>query len=237
MFVAALFDVLDGLAARAFGGGSELGKQLDSLADMVSFGVAPAMVLWFQFRTVSLSRAMGAMTYPGPKAVDLLSDPVLFAALLLIPIGSAWRLAKFNVDTRQTRGFLGLPTPANGLFWISMVLIATDVAIHPGPGHEGIRAALLKITSNNVSLFALSVALFVLMLSSLPLPGLKLRSTAWNGNEVIYSLLTIGVCLVSLYGILAVPSILLLYLLSPLWGMLFPKNAISHRDAETQRNT
>ena len=223
MFLAALFDVLDGLAARALGGGSELGKQLDSLADMVSFGVAPAMVLWFHLRTASLGVAMGSMSYPGPKVIDLLSDPVLFAALLLIPIGSAWRLAKFNVDTRQTHGFLGLPTPANGLFWISMVLIATDVAIRPGPGYEGIRAALLKVSSNNASLFALSFALFVLMLSSLSLPGLKLRSTAWKGNEVIYSLLAIGACLVSLYGILAVPPILLLYLLTPLWGMLFPK--------------
>jgi len=223
VFVAALFDVLDGWAARALGGGSELGKQLDSLADMVSFGVAPALVLWFQLRTASLSDALGAMVYPGPKVVDLLSDPVLFASLLLIPIGSAWRLAKYNLDTRQTQGFLGLPTPSNGLFWISVVLIVQPTAVHPGPGHEVLIASFLKIISHTASLFALSVALFVLMLSSLPLPGLKLRSTAWKGSEVIYLLLGIGVVLVILYGVLAVPLILLLYLLSPLWGRLFPK--------------
>ena len=80
----------------------------------------------------------------------------------------------------------------------------------------------------NPDLVALAgfVALFVLMLSSLPLPGLKLRSAAWKGNEVIYCLLAAGACLVLLYGILAVPLILLLYLLSPLWGKLFPKQPI-----------
>ncbi|MCI1751332.1 MAG: CDP-diacylglycerol--serine O-phosphatidyltransferase [Flavobacteriales bacterium] len=206
VFAAAIFDVFDGLAARAMGGGTPLGAQLDSLADMVSFGVAPAFALWTIFPWTDGH---------GPIAVAL--------AAILLCAASAWRLAKFNVDTRQTHGFLGLPTPANGLFWVSALLASSAEAIpHSNFAHDARNTFASVFMHPNVVL-AVAVLLSVLMLSELPLPGLKFKHGGWKGNEVIFLLIGIGVVLVLLYGILAVPLLLVLYILSPIWGKLFPK--------------
>lgn len=204
VFLAALFDVLDGLAARALGqGGSEFGKQLDSLADMVSFGVAPGFLIVFS------TKPWIEMHWSG-------------WAPLLIPVASAWRLAKFNVDTRQQHGFLGLATPANALFWAAFVLAGTNVGVFDGPGAVAIWGALLFNWNGAVAVPVMVVALCVLMLSNIPLPSLKFKHFRWKGNEVIYCLLLAALCFLLLYGVLAVPLILILYLLSPLWGKLFP---------------
>ncbi len=225
VFAAAVFDVFDGLAARALGGGSPLGAQLDSLADLVSFGVAPAFAL---FTTAALRSGSppGLTAYPPlavvPDALPGASWPVFAAAILLV-IASCWRLAKFNLDTRQTSGFLGLPTPSNGLFWVSLVLGSTGAAVHPGPGHDTLIGAAGQLLSAPYAMLGLALVLAVLMLSELPLPSLKFKHFRWKGNQVIYLLGGLGTVLVVLYGILAVPLILLLYLLSPLWGKLFPK--------------
>lgn len=233
VFAGALFDVFDGLAARALGGGSPLGAQLDSLADMVSFGVAPAFVLFLTGLQPS-GPGWHTTVYPGwswtihppysaiSAPLELASWPVFTSAIVLV-VASCWRLAKFNLDTRQTTGFLGLPTPANGLFWVSMVLGSTGVAVHPGPGHDLLINTTCDLLDHSYVLLGLSLALAALMLSELPLPSLKFKHMKWKGNEVIFLLLGIGSVLVVLYGILAVPLILLLYLLSPLWGKLFPK--------------
>jgi CDP-diacylglycerol--serine O-phosphatidyltransferase len=227
IFLAAAFDLLDGLAARALGGGSPLGVQLDSLADMVSFGVAPAFVVFIHASSLAGNlvdpRAFPAFAHlPYPAVAP--SWPFNVAALALA-VGSCWRLAKFNVDTRQTTGFLGLPTPANGLFWAAMVLVALHVAVRPGPGHEALIAAVGALFTSPLALVAACVLLSALMVSELPLPSLKFKHFKWKGNEVIYLLMGIGAVLVVLYGVLAVPLILVLYLLSPLWGRLFPKGA------------
>lgn len=102
ILAAAGFDFLDGLAARALKAFSPLGKELDSLSDVVSFGVAPSILLYTSLLTAA--QATGA-------------SPFWAWMALLIPVASALRLAKFNLDERQTTVFLGLPTPANGLFW------------------------------------------------------------------------------------------------------------------------
>lgn len=209
VFAGALFDVFDGLAARALGGGSPLGAQLDSLADMVTFGVAPGMLVHFM-----LSRSFDLYWSPGTLNRDLLAG----GSALLIPISSAWRLAKFNIDTRQSSSFLGLPTPANGLFWAGLCLGLlgstndTTMTWHPA---MLLWQPWLMITC--------VVALSALMLSELPLPSLKFKHFRWPGNQVIYLLGGIGAVLVVLYGILAVPLIMVLYILSPVWGRLFPK--------------
>jgi CDP-diacylglycerol--serine O-phosphatidyltransferase len=204
VFAGAFFDVLDGLAARALGGGTPLGAQLDSLADMVTFGVAPA------FAVFKVGHYFLAQNGTQPWAFIL--------GCIALVLASAWRLAKFNIDTRQTSGFLGLPTPANGLFWVSVVLAFTTSG---------------EVEVSTVRWFALSwfpalapvvaLVLSALMLSELPLPSLKFKHFKWAGNEVIFLLFGVGLVLVILYGILAVPMILLLYLLSPLWGKVFPK--------------
>lgn len=222
VFAGAAFDVLDGLAARALGGGSELGKQLDSLADMVTFGVAPAFIVW-----MFASSPIGVL---GTAILSRFIEPALgeqqylvgLAAVALC-IASCWRLARFNVDTLQTSGFLGLPTPANGLFWVSLILGVTGVAVVESPGHAGITQVLGDLLAKPAALFAMAIAMAVLMLSSLPLPSLKFMHYRWRGNEVIYLLGGIGLVLAVLYGIVAVPLIMVLYILSPLWGRVFGK--------------
>jgi CDP-diacylglycerol--serine O-phosphatidyltransferase len=225
VFAGALFDVFDGLAARALGGGTPLGAQLDSLADMVTFGVAPAFLLFIQASTISLNlfdpsaiTEFRHLPYPN----QLPNWPIKLAAIALA-VASCWRLAKFNLDTRQTSGFLGLPTPANGLFWVSVVLISNGVAVHPGPGHDAAIHAIRELLSAPYILCLPALVMAALMLSELPLPSLKFKHFKWKGNEVMFLLLGIGLLLVVLYGVLAVPLILVLYLLSPLWGRIFPK--------------
>jgi CDP-diacylglycerol--serine O-phosphatidyltransferase len=141
---------------------------------------------------------------------------------MIIVLASAWRLAKFNLDTRQTTGFLGLPTPANGLFWASVPLCIGTGLIGRSVGYEEIQALLLNL-AYPMAAFLVSIILGILMLSELPLPSLKFKHFKWAGNEVIFLLFGVGLVLVILYGILAMPMILLLYLLSPLWGKVFPK--------------
>jgi len=229
VFAGAAFDVLDGLAARALGGGSELGKQLDSLADMVTFGVAPMFLLvgYLQGLDPIGVHAWASRNYVVTLTEDIFKDAFLipiWVFLLSIPICAAWRLAKFNIDQRQSEHFIGLPTPANALFWASSVLAAVQ---HDGGEFERapnfIAVCATSWMTSIPMVMAVALVLSILMLSSLPLPSLKFGHYRWRGNEVIYLLLGIGAVLVVLYGVLAVPLILLLYLLSPLWGKLFPK--------------
>lgn len=224
VFAGALFDVFDGLAARALGGGTPLGAQLDSLADMVTFGVAPAFIV-FSLPSWPSTLVMVEALREDTRTV-VCFDPyfghVHFVPSLVIAIASAWRLAKFNLDTRQTIGFLGLPTPANGLFWASIPLCIGTGLINRGFGYEAIQSALIALAFPMAATFA-SLILGALMLSELPLPSLKFKHFKWKGNEVMFLLLGIGLVLVVLYGVLAVPLILVLYLLSPLWGRVFGK--------------
>ncbi|MFZ1692958.1 MAG: CDP-alcohol phosphatidyltransferase family protein [Flavobacteriales bacterium] len=219
VFAGALFDVLDGLAARALGGGSELGKQLDSLADMVTFGVAPAFALYLVASEISGTAARWT-AYPPLAAVHepIRFDnwPVFFGAMGLV-VASCWRLARFNVDSRQSSGFLGLPTPANALFWSSLCLVAgPDWRFFDTPAK-----LLSMILAGPYLTMIVALLMSALMLSSIPLPSLKFKHAKWKGNEVIYLLIGMGAVLIALYGVLAVPLILVVYLLSPLWGKLF----------------
>lgn len=209
VFAGALFDVFDGLAARALGGGTPLGAQLDSLADMVTFGVAPGMLVFSLLPSSDLNDI--GLVHLGP---------------LLMIVAAAWRLAKFNVDERQTSSFFGLPTPANALLWASMMLAVFSHGPNGLLGLEGnlfIRGSVGLLLNKPMPIILACLASSYLMLSELPLPSLKFKHFKWKGNEVIFLLLGIGLMLVVLYGVLAVPLILVLYLLSPLWGRLFPK--------------
>lgn len=232
VFAGALFDVFDGLAARALGGGTPLGAQLDSLADMVTFGVAPMFIIFNIPDSMFLGDCVGCGVRVNWFGLGVEPSRIIDMGkgLFLAPIAicSAWRLAKFNVDTRQTSGFIGLPTPANALFWVSIPMILEPSSF----GHGLLGGVLQTIIWNMLSMphflpliFWLPTILGALMVSSIPLPSLKFKHMGWKGNEVIYLLLGIGAVLVVLYGVLAVPLILVIYLLSPLWGRLFPKTA------------
>lgn len=224
VFAGAFFDVLDGFAARALGGGTPLGAQLDSMADMVTFGMAPGMIAALQPYNALLVQVGNAER----NAFDLFSEPLwmAIACAMVIAIASAWRLAKFNNDDRETTGFFGLATPANALLWASLGLISVGMGIVHGPMASGPELLITELTASAPAKLVLAIALGILMLSDFSLPGLKFKHYRWAGNEVIYILLVLGALLAVLYGILAVPFIMLVYLASPVWGRVFGKPAL-----------
>lgn len=190
--IAALVDFLDGFVARLFKASSEMGKQLDSLADLVSFGVAPGLIL-YQFLRLSFAQ------HPGGLDVSLLW---LLPAFLL-PGAAAWRLARFNLDTSQSYSFKGMPVPAVGLFVASLPLIYWNV------NDESIRTLLL----NKWFLYGLILALSWLMVSTLPLMALKFKDFSVKNNLPKYLLVVITIAALLLLKWLAVPVIVLAYVL------------------------
>ena len=176
--VAAVIDFLDGFVARLFRATSELGKQLDSLADVVSFGVAPAMIM-FQFLRMSYAREEDGLN------VTVL---VLLPALL-IAAGAAYRLGKFNVDSSQQYGFKGVPTPAVGLLIASFPLIYWNETNH--------NIALLLL--NKWVLYALIISLSWLMVSNIPLLALKFKDKTLKGNLPILILVIITIISIPLF--------------------------------------
>lgn len=192
VIVAALFDFLDGMAARLLKAYSDIGKELDSLADVVSFGVAPAAGLFILLREKELFPYL-------PEQVAYFIPYLAF----IIPLFSALRLAQFNIDERQTTSFLGLPTPANGLFWISYCYgIQYMIADHP---------ILIYLT------FALIFLLSWLMVSGIPMFSLKIKKIAWKGNQLPLLLGTLMVAFVLLWGIRGIAWGIIAYILLSLF--------------------
>lgn len=186
--LAAVFDFADGMAARLLKSHSDIGKELDSLADCVTFGVLPGTILYSLLL----------------KSTDVTWLP--FAGFI-ISIFSALRLAKFNVDTRQTSSFLGLPTPANALFINFLPLF------------------LLKMPDSLVAqwlgqvpvLLAITVVFSGLLVSEIPLFSLKFKSLAWQANRVAYVFLLGALALVAVGGYLAVPAVIVWYVV---WSVI-----------------
>lgn len=176
--LAAVVDFLDGFVARLFKATSELGKQLDSLADVVSFGVAPAMIM-FQFLRISFAREEDGLN------VTFL---VLLPALI-IAMAAAYRLGKFNIDSSQQYGFKGVPTPAVGLLIASFPLIYWNEANH--------NVALLLL--NKWVLYALIISLSWLMVSNIPLLALKFKDKTLKGNLPIIILVIITLISIPLF--------------------------------------
>ncbi len=190
--IAAVIDFLDGFVARLLGASSELGKQLDSLADVVSFGVAPAMIL-YQFLRMSWVAE---------------EDGINVSALWLIPallvaVAAAYRLGKFNVDEGQKFGFRGMPTPAVGLFAASLPMI------YWGDSFPAIQQMLL----NKWVLYALILLLSWLMVSNLPMLAMKFKNYSFKSNLPRYLLIITGLVSILLLGWLAVPVIFLAYII------------------------
>src|SRR5580704_4628424 len=170
--LAALVDFLDGLVARFFKATSPIGKELDSLADVVSFGVAPGMILYQLLRLSWATQANG---------LDV--SVVWLLPALLIPCAAAYRLARFNIDDTQQYGFKGVPTPAVGLLIASLPLIAWYTH------SEGVRAAL----QNKWVLYGLIVVVAWLMISNLPLMALKFNNSSMRNNMPKVALLILAV--------------------------------------------
>ncbi|KAA5547422.1 CDP-diacylglycerol--serine O-phosphatidyltransferase [Adhaeribacter rhizoryzae] len=190
--IAAVFDFLDGMIARLLHAYSEIGKQLDSLADMVSFGVLPGVIM-FQLMRKS------AMANPNTSLYEAELFP--FLAFIII-IFSALRLAKFNIDTRQTTLFIGLPTPANTLFVASLPLILASDQYN-----------LSQYFMNQYILLGLTLFLSYLLVAEIPLFALKFKNLAWKDNATRFIFLLIAIPLLFLLKFAAVPVIIVLYVL------------------------
>ncbi|MHA6246807.1 CDP-alcohol phosphatidyltransferase family protein [Pontibacter sp. CAU 1760] len=187
--IAAVFDFLDGMLARVMKAYSELGKQLDSLADMVSFGVVPGTVMF-----MLLQRADAALLGIPPTVLPFVG--------FLITIFSALRLAKFNIDTRQTTSFIGLPTPACTIFVASLPLILEyGDLLH------------YEIILNPMVLLVLTFLLSFLLVAELPLFALKFTNLRWQDNSVRFIFLGLSVILLTLLKFAAIPLIIVLYIL------------------------
>lgn len=199
IFLAAIFDFLDGNAARLLKAYSELGKQLDSLADMVSFGVAPGLLI---FRMISVYCEGGC------NILEQYHITPYFA--LLIPVCSAFRLAKFNIDLRQSVNFIGLPTPANAMFFASIPLV-----VYHQPGLAALIPLdfMVDFLSNNRVLSILAVFFSYLLVSDMKLYSMKFRNMHWKGNELRYITLAGSVIMAGLFSLYALPLIIIFYLL------------------------
>ena len=190
--IAAVVDFLDGFVARLFNATSEMGKQLDSLADVVSFGVAPSMII-YQFLRLSFAQEEGGL------------DVSFFWLLpaFVLPCAAAWRLARFNLDSSQSYSFKGMPVPAVGLFVASLPLIYWNVN----------EAWVFSLLLNKWFLYAMVFVLSYLMVSTLPLMAMKFKDYSIKHNIPRYLLIIIAVLSIVLLKWLAVPVIVVAYVL------------------------
>jgi CDP-diacylglycerol--serine O-phosphatidyltransferase len=179
VLLSGIFDFFDGFAARLLHVKSNIGKELDSLADMVSFGFLPGVVM-FQLLTASNANSV-YLPYFG----------------FIITVFSALRLAKFNIDTRQTEDFIGLNTPMNTLFIVSLPFIQKN---YP------------SIIGSAPLLIGLIIVLSWLLVSEIKIFSLKFSSFAWQKNKIKYIFLILSALLIIFLNFLAVPLILILYI-------------------------
>ena len=193
LFAAAVVDFLDGFVARLLKASSAMGKQLDSLSDVVSFGVAPGVIL-YQLLRMSFMREENGLDV----TILWLLPAFIFSA------AAAYRLAKFNLDNSQQVAFKGVPTPAAGLLIASFPLI-----LHYGSGFISISQYLI----NKYVLYAVIVTTSWLMVSNLPLMALKFNDYSIKNNLPKYILLGIGLVATLLLKWLAVPIIFIAYII------------------------
>jgi len=191
LVLAAVFDFLDGMLARLLKVHSEIGKQLDSLADMVTFGFLPSYVL-FQF-------------------LQMNEAGILSFTAFLVAVFSAFRLAKFNIDTRQSEEFIGLPTPANALF-IGFLVFLKEVEA-------------LEFLFDTTSLIIIALVFSFLLVAEVPMIALKFKNLNFKENIFRYLTIIMAIILIGIFQFSAVPVVILLYiLLSIIKFTLFSRN-------------
>lgn len=203
ILAAMIFDFFDGFAARSLKAYSDIGKELDSLADLVSFGVAPAFIIYRMIVTASNI---------SPESVNTLTIKDIFAFITVImPVCAALRLAIFNLDTTQKTSFRGLPTPANAIAVITVVIAAHITGLPFLEWFTGSAAALIIYT----------VILSLLMVTRLPLLSLKFANLRFAGNEPRYILIGLVLASYIFFGFASIPFIIPAYILVSLGSTLF----------------
>ena len=183
----AVFDFFDGMSARLLNVSSPIGKELDSLADNITFGLAPSAVVFSLFMEIDI-----------PEFMSGVSDLLPYSAFI-ISVFSALRLAKFNLDERQTTSFIGMPTPANALFWSSLAICIS--------GGEYLQ------WFNALYLLLLVFVMSFLLVSELPMFSLKFKELSWKTNKIKYIFLIVSISLLVLYGVNGLSAVILWYIL------------------------
>jgi CDP-diacylglycerol--serine O-phosphatidyltransferase len=189
--LAAIIDFLDGFVARLFKATSEMGKQLDSLADVVSFGVAPGMIL-FQLLRISYAAE--------PSGLE--TSVIWLLPAILFPMASAWRLARFNLDTSHKNHFEGVPTPAAGLLIASFPLLLLYNPFN-----------IQLLLTNKWVLYIICILIPWLMISTLPLLNMKFNNFSFTDNKPRFILLILSILFIAFLGWLSIPAIFITYIL------------------------
>lgn len=184
-----VFDFFDGFVARLLNISGELGKQLDSLADMVTSGVVPGIVLYKLLEQTQIG--------------DFSDTNFLPYIGLLITLAACYRLANFNIDTRQTDSFIGLPTPAMALFVISLPLVVANSEYH----------FFVDLAQNSYFLIGVTVLFSYLMNAEIPLFALKFKTFGLKENGLKYLFLLASVLFIVFLQFIAIPLIIVLYVL------------------------
>lgn len=195
VLIGILLDFFDGFFARLLNVTGELGKQLDSLADMVTSGVVPGIIM---FKLIQ-----GNLIIHGDfeiKTNQVLDMPLIG---LILTLGACYRLAKFNLDTRQTDSFIGLPTPAMCLFVVSLPLIQMNTEI----------VFVKELVSNNYFLIGLTWFLSFLMNADIYLFSLKFKEYSLKNNKIKYIFLLSSIVLIITLNFLSIPLIIILYII------------------------
>jgi len=192
------FDFFDGFFARLFKVSSPLGLQLDSLADMVTSGVAPGYVMYSMFLN---------------SGHELGTNPAIAFLGFIITLGSCYRLANFNIDTRQTDSFIGLPTPANSLFILSLPLVISFSD----------SLMVLEILTNQWVLLVITLCSAYILNAEIPLFSLKIKKFSFKENALQIVFLIISVLMVVLLQYMAIPLIIAFYVLLSIINNLFLK--------------
>ena len=205
IFIAAVFDFSDGLAARLLKAYSAMGKEMDSLADVISFGVAPGMML-FSF----LDQLLHRLSWH-----DSFSGKIFLLAAFAIPVFSALRLAKFNIDDRQKTSFIGLPVPAHAIFWSSLITVLSSEVCSCYSLFPQIAELLSSIPSQIllIGLSILAIATSLLLVSGIPMFSLKMTSFSWKANKLPYTLIASAILLILFFGIAGITLTILLYII------------------------
>jgi CDP-diacylglycerol--serine O-phosphatidyltransferase len=238
--IALILDFFDGFAARMLGVSGEMGKQLDSLADMVTFGLVPGVVVYQMLSIWVIKQTVTNFDFVAALQGDIKTNPTWMFVLpftgFILTIFSAIRLAKFNIDIRQKDSFIGIPTPANAILVCSLPLILDLKSIGLLSGNNSLNAnlglnfgelwksgnllggmfegnAIHNFILNPWFLISLTLVMSYLMVAELPLFALKFKSFKWGPNKMRYSFLLTSGLLLIIFRYMGIPIIILLYVL------------------------
>lgn len=201
IFLAMVFDFLDGMFARALKSGSDFGKQFDSLADLVSFGIVPGFMVFHLLNSQN------------QLEISFINKDILPFLGFIIPLASAIRLAKFNIDTRQTNSFYGLPTPAHALFWASIPILINF--------NKETESNLSEYIVHPVFIIASTVIFSFMMLSNIKMIALKFKNLKFSDNWQRYILIGVIIVLFAIVQVFALPLIIIVYVVLSLLFMQF----------------